>query len=404
MKRLLNIFAIAVLAMSYVSCDKEIITNTHDIPITGEEIDLENSIQFNTGITTRGQLVETEYLQYDFAVYGYVYRSTWQAAQAMATPNVFISNADDKNSFIAPMVVNYDDGTYTYSPIVQWTGYKYSFFAYYPAINSNTKAVSIYPSSVDVESTPYVEYRISRTDPASTADLMTASVIDTDANSSKEVQFHFKHRLSAIDVAAVNYCEYDPTPDNNDATDVLPVTIEIHQANFRMTNLLYDTYVVSLDDTKPSTPSNKSSDTIANFELLTAADNDITIDLNKDGDIQMRPITSSEKNTTMIVIPQTTPLHVEPEIIYYRRLPDANGKARYLDSADKIHELELNQEGGHIGTPPMFTYSTAFDFDRGLLEGRRYFIQINFTSDAVSVNIIAADEWNEKPVVNHEFM
>ena len=106
----------------------------------------------------------------------------------------------------------------------------------------------------------------------------------------------------------------------------------------------------------------------------------------------------------VIVIPQTTPLHVEPEIIYYRRLPDANGKARYLDSADKIHELDLNQEGGHIRTPPRFTYNTAFDFDRGLLEGRRYFIQINFTSDAVSVNIIAADEWNEKPQVNHEFM
>lgn len=393
-----------VITMLYVSCNKDTIANTPDTPLKGEDIDFENSIQFNTGITTRGQLVQTNYLQDDFAVYGYVYRSSWQAAQAMATPNVFISNADDKESFIAPMVVNYDTGTYTYSPIVQWTGYKYSFFAYYPAINSGGRVASIYPSGVDTEGTPYVEYRISRTDPASTVDLMTASVIDTDANSSKEVQFHFKHRLSAIDVAAVNYCEYDPNPENNDATDVLPVTIEIHQANFRMTNLLYDTYVVSLDDTQTSTPSNRSSDTIANFELLTANDDDITIELNKDGDIQMRPITDSKKNTTMIVIPQTTPLHVEPEIIYYRRLPDANGKARYLDSADKIHELDLNQEGGHIRTPPRFTYNTAFDFDRGLLEGRRYFIQINFTSDAVSVNIIAADEWNEKPQVNHEFM
>lgn len=387
--------------MSFVACEKEIVTNT---PQTGVEIDLENSIQFNTGITTRGQLVETDYLQDDFAVYGYVYRSSWQAAQAMATPNVFIKNADDKNSFVAPLIVNYDTGTYTYSPIVQWTGYKYSFFAYYPAINSGAREASIFPSGVDVEGTPYVTYRLDRQDPASTVDLMTASVIDTDANSSKEVQFQFKHRLSAIDVAAVNYCEYDPNPDNNDATDVLPVTIEVHQANFRMTNLLYDTYVVSLDETKPSTPSNSSTGTIANFELLTAAAKDITIELNKDGDIQMRPITSAEKNTTMIVIPQTTPLHVEPEIIYYRRLPNANGKARYLDSSDKIHELELNQEGGHIGTPPMFTYNTAFDFDRGLLEGRRYFIQINFTSDAVSVNIVAADEWSEKPQVNHEFM
>ncbi len=404
MKRLYNIFTIAILAMSLVACDKETITNTPDTPITGEEIDFENSIQFNTGITTRGQLVMDDYLQDHFAVYGYVYRSSWQAAEAMAKPNVFISDADNKESFIAPMTVNYDAGTYTYTPIVQWTGYKYSFFAYYPAINSGSRVASIFPSGVNVEGTPYVEYQISRTDPASTVDLMTASVIDTDANSSKEVQFQFKHRLSAIDVAAVNYCEYDPNPDNNDSTDVLPVTIEVHQANFRMTNLLYDTYVVSLDDTEPSTPSNRSSDTIANFELLTAADEDVTIELNKDGDIQMRPITSSEKNTTMIVIPQTTPLHVEPEIIYYRRLPDANGKARYLDSSDKIHELELNQEGGHIGTPPTFTYNTAFDFDRGLLEGRRYFIQINFTSDAVSVNIIAADEWNEKTQVNHEFM
>lgn len=396
--------------MLSMACDKESNTHIPDIPTSGEEIDFENSIQFNTGITTRGQLVMDDYLKDHFAVYGYVYRNSWEAAEVLATPNVFISNANDKESFIAPQFVTYDQGTYTYSPIVQWTGYKYSFFAYYPAINSHSKDVSIFPSGFSddegkpYEGTPYVKYCISRTDPASTVDLMTASVIDTDANSSKEVQFNFKHRLSAIDVTAVNYSEYDPNPDNNDSTDVLPVTIEVHQANFRMTNLLYDTYIVSLDDTKPSTPSNRSSDTIANFELLTAADEDVTIDLNKDGDIQMRPITSAERNTTMIVIPQTTPLHIEPEIIYYRRLPDADGKARYLDSSDKIQELELNQQGGHIGTPPAFTYNTAFDFDRGLLEGRRYFIQINFTSDAVSVNIIAADEWNEKPRVDHEFM
>ena len=410
MRRLFNILS-ALIVVSFVGCAKDSVA---DITNAGTEIDLENSIQFNTGITTRGQLVMDDYLKADFAVYGYVYRSSWQAAVSMAKPNVFISDAENKESFVAPQIVNYDAGTYAYSPIVQWTGYKYSFFAYYPAINSGSKVVSIFPSGVDVEGTPYVEYRISRTDPASTADLMTASVIDTDANSSKEVQFNFKHRLSAIDVAAVNYCEYDPNPDNNDSTDVLPVTIEVHQANFRMTNLLYDTYVVSLDDTKPSTPSNRSSDTIANFELLTAAAEDITIALNKDGDIQMRPITSSEKNTTMIVIPQATPLHVEPEIIYYRRLPDANGKARYLDSADKSHELDWDQDGGHIGTPPTFTYNTAFDFDRGLLEGRRYFIQINFTSDAVSVNIVAADEWledingdgvfDDNDKVYHEFM
>ena len=78
--------------------------------------------------------------------------------------------------------------------------------------------------------------------------------------------------------------------------------------------------------------------------------------------------------------------------------------ARYIKINGEIQEIPLSQDGGHTGTPDTFTYNTAFDFDRGLLEGRRYFIQINFTSDAVSVNIFAADEWNEKPVVNHEFM
>ena len=391
--------------MLSMACDKESNTHIPDIPTSGDEIDFENSIQFNTGITTRGQLVMDDYLKDDFAVYGYVYRNSWEAAEVLATPNVFISNANDKESFIAPQFVTYDQGTYTYSPIVQWTGYKYSFFAYYPAINSLSKDVSIFPSEVDDEGTPYVKYCISRTDPASTVDLMTASVIDTDANSSKEVQFNFKHRLSAIDVTAVNYCEYDPNPGNNDSTDVLPVTIEVHQANFHMTNLLYDTYIVSLDDTKPSTPSNNlNNDTTADFALLTASEEDITIEFNKDGDIQMRPITSAEKNTTMIVIPQTTPLHIKPEIIYYRRLPDADGNARYIKANGEIQEIPLSQDGGHIGTPDPFTYNTAFDFDRGLLEGRRYFIQINFTSDAVSVNIIAADEWNEKPRVDHEFM
>ena len=72
MKRLYNIFTIAILAMSLVACDKEPITNTPDTPISGEEIDFENSIQFNTGITTRGQLVMDDYLKDNVAVYGYV--------------------------------------------------------------------------------------------------------------------------------------------------------------------------------------------------------------------------------------------------------------------------------------------------------------------------------------------
>ena len=398
MRRLFNIFATTLLAVSFLACEREKVYNGGDNS-TGVEIDLDNCIQFNTGISSRGSLIMSDYLQANFNVYGYVYRSNWEAAKAMATPNVFDAT---------PQTVVYNEGTYTYTPIVQWTGYKYSFFAYYPA-EGKSKNITITPSGKDIEGEPYITYHFDRSDPRTTADVMTAQYIDTDANSTKEVQLHFHHRLSAIDIAAVNYCEYDPDPENNDATDSLPVTIQIFEAKFTITNLLYNTAQISLnkDIEKSIIPSNSETSTKAEFSIVAdddSYDTDKLIEPNTDGDIQMRYITSSEENTSMIVIPQETPLHVEPVIRFYKRLPDANGKARFLDTNEEVKEFDLDAQGGYTGEPPIFKYATAFDFDRGLLEGRRYFIQINFTSDAVSVNIIAADEWDDKQQVNHEFM
>ena len=51
-----------------------------------------------------------------------------------------------------------------------------------------------------------------------------------------------------------------------------------------------------------------------------------------------------------------------------------------------------------------FTYDKKISFDRDLLEGRRYYIQFTFTANAVSVNIVAADEWNElEDDIYHDF-
>ena len=75
---------------------------------------------------------------------------------------------------------------------------------------------------------------------------------------------------------------------------------------------------------------------------------------------------------------------------YYLRLPDG----KYIQEDKKS-----------VGDSPFtFIYSSEFEFDRPLLEGRRYYIQFNFTSDAVSVNIVAADEWDEFDRVDYEFM
>jgi hypothetical protein len=42
-------------------------------------------------------------------------------------------------------------------------------------------------------------------------------------------------------------------------------------------------------------------------------------------------------------------------------------------------------------------------FDKKLQEGRRYFIEFTFTSDAVSINVVAADEWDDKTDIRYEF-
>ena len=43
------------------------------------------------------------------------------------------------------------------------------------------------------------------------------------------------------------------------------------------------------------------------------------------------------------------------------------------------------------------------NFNKSLNEGSRYFIEMTFTSDAVSVSVVAADEWDPKEDVNHDF-
>ena len=43
------------------------------------------------------------------------------------------------------------------------------------------------------------------------------------------------------------------------------------------------------------------------------------------------------------------------------------------------------------------------DFNQPLVERTRYFIVLNFTSEAVSINIITADAWDER-TVDYEFM
>ena len=50
-----------------------------------------------------------------------------------------------------------------------------------------------------------------------------------------------------------------------------------------------------------------------------------------------------------------------------------------------------------------FSIDKETDFNQALVEGTRYYIVLNFTSEAVSINIITAEAWDDK-TVDYEFM
>lgn len=386
MKRLYIILAL----VAFVACDREQQSEDINIPVDAGK----GYIHFDTGVKSRGQLITDDYLQDNFAVYGYYYGSTWDAASVMAKSNVFDSH---------PEIVTYANGTYSYEKLVAWKGYNYSFYAYYPAEHSQ-----ITPIDNTVEGEPYITYNLpsSSNDPTYFIDLMTASYVDTNANASKTVSLEFHHRLSAIDVGA--RCFYDYTYEEDGVMKSIPAIIEVDQLELTFNNLINSRATIFLNKDKGAeyTAADAASQT-RSFKFLdgsTYAD-DVDIEPNLDGDTKIRLITSSDKNTTLIVIPQEDPLSATVSMLYYIRIPNDESvpeawRGGYVQNDGTIAASrpaaikfpgDDKPEGGN------------FTFDRPLLEGRRYFIQFNFTSDAVSVNIVAADEWDTKEDVDYEF-
>ena len=50
----------------------------------------------------------------------------------------------------------------------------------------------------------------------------------------------------------------------------------------------------------------------------------------------------------------------------------------------------------------VFTQTIETPFNQSLKEGSRYYLQMTFTSSAVSISIITSDEWDDIPV-DYEF-
>ena len=324
-------------------------------------------IYIDAGVSTRASLVNGTELQRKFGVYGFTYdfNNTWSTYRVTAKPNVFNS---------VPQDVTYSNGSYTYSPIKEWQGGKYTFFAYYP--------YSLVVSSADVEGTPYVTYGPDFNDTAEHRDVITAMFEDTSLSSSPYVYFDFYHRLSAVDVVAMNFYEHSyEDPNNNSTVTTEKITIDIVDLALQFKNVQYQEAKIYLDRRIPSERTPADAGTNPSYQII-SEDSGSGIYINYNEDATLRPITA-QNNSSMIFIPQeNTDLEVTTTVKFKKRRP--NGEF-------------ITENGSEV-----FTQVIETPFNQPLKEGSRYYLQMTFTSSAVSISIITSDEWDDISV-DYEF-
>jgi hypothetical protein len=204
---------------------------------------------------------------------------------------------------------------------------------------------------------------------------------DTSLSSSPYVYFDFYHRLSAVDVVAMNFYEHSYDDPNNANTVITEkITIDIVDLALQFKNVHYQEAKIYLDRRIPSerTP---AVGTNPNYQII-SQDSGSGIYINYNEDATLRPITA-QNNSSMIFIPQEeSDLEVTTTVKYKKRRP--NG--------------EFISEGGS----DVFTQTIETPFKQPLKEGSRYYLQMTFTSSAVSISIITSDEWDDISV-DYEF-
>lgn len=363
MKRFSYIFILV--AALFCGCSENSINSGDDEQIV---VPTRPYIYLDAGISTRASLVGGTVLRRNFRVYGFTYdfNNKWDTYKVTAKPNVFDN---------VPQLVTHSNSNYTYTPTKEWQGGKYTFFAYYPT--------SLNASSGTVEGTPYVTYAPDFNDTAEHRDVMTAMFEDTSLSSSPYVYFDFYHRLSAVDVVAMNFYEHsydDPDADNTVITE--KVTIDIVDLALQFKNVKYQEAKIYLDRRIPSERTEAAAGTNPFYQII-SENSGSGIYINYNEDATLRSITA-DNNSSMIFIPQeSTDLEVTTTVSYKKRRP--NGE--YL----------IDDKGNEV-----FTQTIETPFNQQLKEGSRYYLQMTFTSSAVSISIITSDEWDDISV-DYEF-
>ena len=360
MKRVNYIFLLV--AVLLCGCSKSGITPDDQIIVPTKPY-----IYLDAGVSTRASLVPGTTLDKNFSVLGYTYdfNNKWSTYRVTAKPNVFDN---------VPQYVTYSNGNYTYSPVKEWQGGKYTFFAFYPQ--------TVTSSGANVEGTPYIVYAPDFNDAGSHIDIMTAMFEDTSLSSSPYVYFDFYHRLSAVDVVAMNFYEHSyDDPNNANSVITEKITIDIVDLELEFENVQYQKAKIYLDRRIASECTPAVAGTKPRYHII-SPNSGSGIYINYNEDATLRPITA-QNNSSMIFIPQeNTDLEVTTTVKYKKRRP--NG--------------EFISEGGS----DVFTQTIETPFKQPLKEGSRYYLQMTFTSSAVSISIITSDEWDDIKV-DYEF-
>ena len=362
MKRFNYIFAL--IAVLFCGCN--------ETPQLGDEeqiiVPTKPYIYLDAAVNTRASLVNGTTLNKNFSVFGYTYdfNNKWTTYRVTAKPNVFDN---------VPQKVTFSNGAYKYDPIKEWQGGKYTFFAFYPQTVSH--------SGANDEGTPYLSYAPDFNDAGSHIDIMTAMFEDTSLSSSPYVYFDFYHRLSAVDVVALNFYEHsydDPNSENTVITE--NITIELIDLALQFENVQYKEAKIYLDRRIPSERTKADAGTNPYYHIWTA-DGGYKISIDYNNDATLRPITAVYNNSMIFIPQENTDLKVTTTVQYKKRRPNGD---------------YLTDENGN----DVFSQTIETPFNQPLREGSRYYLQMTFTSSAVSISIITSDEWDDIKV-GYEF-
>lgn len=318
-------------------------------------------IYFDGMAETKGVLYETSAddnrLKADFGVIGYTHSyNSWIDAESQATPNVFFQQK-----------ITWDGNVHTYSPIQTWHGKQlYAFFAYYP--------YNLTTSTKTLEGNPYIYFTFKRSSLSDQVDVMTGHNIDADYRT-RSVGFDMKHRLTAVDVVANNlYTDQDE--------------IKITSITIKLNNLLYDEVNIPMnmrDITGLDYAYGMATNKTATFNLMPIGTASLTI-----GKQTNTALTSSDRKTTMILIPQEQYIDTNGD--------DVKEDFTMTGSVNVAYQTIKN------GTPTNTIAAKDYPFtvNRSLISGYRYYIQLNFAAGDITIAILESDLWEEENV-KHDF-